>query len=69
MNTPTLTYHVINWCGTTILTTTDLAAAKKAAKEYAFESDSDVEVIAYENNDPEGEYTYYWETHLSYVEI
>ena len=68
MNTPTLTYHVENWRGNTILTTTDLDTAKKAAEEYAFESASDVEVIAYENNDPNGEEVYFWETHLTYTE-
>lgn len=61
-------YHVENWCGNTILTTTDLDTAKKAAEEYAFESGSDVEVIAYENNAPNGEELYFWETRLSFCE-
>lgn len=63
-----ITYHVENWCGNTILTTADINAAKKAAEEYAYRSGSDVTICAYENNDTEGEYTYYWETSLSFCE-
>ena len=60
-----LKYHVNNWCGNTIFSSTNLEEAKNKAEEYAFDSGTDVEVVAY---DTDGEEVFFWETHVSFCE-
>lgn len=58
-------YHVNNWCGNTIYASYNLEESKNKAEEYAFDSGSDVEVVAY---DADGEEIFLWETHLGFYE-